>query len=93
MKNSNGKKRAYNISNTSNTSDKADISMDKINLNEDNCIKKKKNEFDQRKIVKEQPSKGLSMDFMDSLSFLIENITECSRGDVRKAIKLLEREN
>ena len=45
LKNSNGKKRAYNISNTSNTSDKADISMDKINLNEDNCIKKKKNEF------------------------------------------------
>lgn len=36
---------------------------------------------------------GLSMDFMDSLSFLIENITECSRGDIRKAIKLIEREN
>lgn len=36
---------------------------------------------------------GLSMDFMDSLSFLIENITECSRGDVRKAVKLIERDS
>ena len=36
---------------------------------------------------------GLSMEFMDSLSFLIENITGLSRGDVRKAIKLMERDN
>lgn len=36
---------------------------------------------------------GLSMDYIDSLSFLIENITECTRGEIRKAIKLIEREN
>ena len=36
---------------------------------------------------------GLSLDYMDSLSFLIENLTECSSGDIRKAIKLIEREN
>ena len=36
---------------------------------------------------------GLSMEFMDSLSFLTENITGLSRGEVRKAIKLMERDN
>lgn len=36
---------------------------------------------------------GLSMDYMDSLSFLIENLTGCSRGEIRKAVKLIEREN
>ena len=45
LKNSNGKKRTDNTSNTSNTSDKEDISMEKINLKEDNCIKKKQNEY------------------------------------------------
>lgn len=35
---------------------------------------------------------GLSMDFMDSLSFLIENITECTRGEVRKAIKMIDKD-
>lgn len=36
---------------------------------------------------------GLSMYYMDSLSFLVENVTDCSKGDIRKAIKLLERDN
>ena len=36
---------------------------------------------------------GLSMDYMDSLSFLIENLTGCSRGEIRKAVKMIEREN
>ena len=36
---------------------------------------------------------GLSMEYMDSLAFLTENVTGFSRGDVRKAIKLVEREN
>lgn len=36
---------------------------------------------------------GLSMEYMDSLSFLLENISGCSRGEVRKAIKLIERDN
>ena len=36
---------------------------------------------------------GLSMEFMDSLSFLAENISGLSRGDIKKAIKLIEREN
>ena len=46
LKNSNGKKRTDNTSNTSNTSDKDNISMDKINLKEDNCFKKKENEYE-----------------------------------------------
>ncbi len=36
---------------------------------------------------------GLSMEYMDSLSFLVENISGSSRGEVRKAIKLIERES
>lgn len=36
---------------------------------------------------------GLSMDFMDSLSFLIENLTEVSSGDIKKVIRLIERES
>lgn len=36
---------------------------------------------------------GLSMEYMDSLAFLIENVTDCSRGDIRKAIKLVEKDN
>lgn len=36
---------------------------------------------------------GLSMEFMDSLSYLTETITGLSRGEVRKAIKLMERDN
>lgn len=36
---------------------------------------------------------GLSMEFIDSLSFLLENISGCSRGEIRKAIKLVERDN
>ena len=35
---------------------------------------------------------GLSMDYIDSLSFLIENLTTCTRGDIRKAIKIIERD-
>ena len=35
---------------------------------------------------------GLSMDYMDSLSFLMENITDCTRGDIRKAIKMIDRD-
>ena len=36
---------------------------------------------------------GLSMEYIDSLSYLIENITECSRGEIRKAVKMIERDN
>ena len=36
---------------------------------------------------------GLSMDYMDSLSFLMENITDCSRGDIRKAVRMIDRDN
>lgn len=36
---------------------------------------------------------GLSMDYMDSLSFLIENITDCTNGEVRKAIRLIDRDS
>ena len=36
---------------------------------------------------------GLSMDYVDSLSFLIENLTDLSRGAIKKAMKLIEREN
>ena len=36
---------------------------------------------------------GLSIDYMDSLSFLIENITECTRGEIRKSVKLIDRDS
>ena len=36
---------------------------------------------------------GLSMEYIDALSFLIENITNCTRGEIRKAMKAIEREN
>jgi len=36
---------------------------------------------------------GLSMDYMDSLSFLMENITDCSRGDIRKTVRMIDRDN
>ena len=33
----------------------------------------------------------LSLEFMDNLSFLVENVSGCSRGEVRKAIKMIEK--
>ena len=36
---------------------------------------------------------GLSLEYMDSLSYLIESITGYSRGEVKKAVKLLERDS
>ena len=36
---------------------------------------------------------GLSMEYMDSLSFLAEVVSGCPRGEIKKAIKLIEREN
>jgi len=36
---------------------------------------------------------GLSLDYMDSLSFLIENLTDCSEGEIKKAVRLIEKEN
>ena len=35
---------------------------------------------------------GLSMDYMESLSFLIENLTDCSSGEIKRAVKMIERE-
>ena len=34
---------------------------------------------------------GLSMDYIDSLSFLVENLTTFSRGEIKKAIRLIEK--
>ena len=34
---------------------------------------------------------GLSMDYIDGLSFLIESLIGASRGEIRKAIKMIER--
>lgn len=33
---------------------------------------------------------GLSLEFMDSLEFLAEKVSGCSRGELRKAIKMIE---
>ena len=34
---------------------------------------------------------GLSLEFMDNFSFLVENVSGCSRGEIRKAIKMIEK--
>ena len=34
---------------------------------------------------------GLSLEFMDNLAFLVENVSGCSRGEVRKAIKMIDK--
>ena len=36
---------------------------------------------------------GLSMDYIEGLSFLMENIMDFTRGEIRKAIKQIDREN
>ena len=33
---------------------------------------------------------GLSLEFMDSLEFLAEKVSGCSRGEIRKSIKIIE---
>ena len=33
---------------------------------------------------------GFSLEFMDSLEFLAEKVSGCSRGEIRKAIKIIE---
>ena len=75
LKNSNGKKRADNTSNTSNTSDKDDISMDKINLKEDNCIKKKQDE-----IKIEEKCEDIKMN-KSSQSNKIKNVNELKKTE------------
>ena len=36
---------------------------------------------------------GLSMEFLENMAFLIENVTDCSGGDIRRAIKMIEKDN
>ena len=36
---------------------------------------------------------GLSMELIDSLIFLIENVTDCRGGEIKRAIKMMEKDN